>query len=77
MKQYLMLCDEKSVEILKAVFRSEALQFLEVQGMVKQGNAYNALLTPIIPPVNPMPIPEVTAAQEGNTQDVPQSQPED
>ncbi len=60
MKQYLMLCDEVGMAQLKAIFRSEAVQFLEVQGMGLNGaNQTNILVTPIIPPVNPMPAPAV------------------
>jgi len=56
MKQYLLLCDEAGIDALKAVFRPESVQFLEVQGMgVAAGNQFNILVTPVLPPVNPMP----------------------
>ncbi len=52
MKQYLMVCDETSMEKLAAVFR-ENIQFVEVQGMSMTQNAqYNVLVTPVIPPVS-------------------------
>lgn len=50
MKQYLMLCDERGMEILRSVFQN--IQFLEVQGMnMSPANQFNLLVTPIIPPV--------------------------
>lgn len=56
MKQYLMLCDEAGINSLKAVFRPESVQFIEVQGMgVDAGKQFNILVTPVLPPVNPMP----------------------
>ena len=57
MKQYLMMCDERSLPALEALFRKDAVQFLEIQGMPLQGaTQYNILLTPVIPPVNPVNI---------------------
>ncbi len=76
MKQYLMMCDERGMEVLKNSFRSETVQFLEVHGMLMQGNTHNALLTPILPPINPVPMPEVLVAQQANTQATPETQPE-
>ncbi len=63
MKQYLMLCDEKGMEVLKSAFRPECVQFVEVQGMnIGSTNQFNVLITPIIPaitqavlPVEPIP----------------------
>ncbi len=59
-KQYLLICNEVGMALLNNLFKSEAIQFLEVQGMsVSTGNV-NLLVTPIIPPVNPMePIDQV------------------
>ncbi len=53
-RQFLMLCDDAGVEMLKAVFRETAIQFLEVQGMnVNADNKFNILVTPVNPPVTP------------------------
>lgn len=52
MKQYLMLCDERSMAVLQQTFRPECVQFLEVQGMdTGPGTAFHMLVTPVIPPV--------------------------
>lgn len=54
-KQYLVLCDELGMTVMKNLFRSEAVQFLEVQGMnLNAENQYNLLVTPVISPVNPV-----------------------
>jgi hypothetical protein len=47
MKQYLMMCDERGVDILSKAFRPEMIQFLEVQGM-PMGNdqPYNMIISP-------------------------------
>jgi len=45
------------MEMLKGFLCPEAIQFLEVQGMPMQGNAYNVMVTPVEPPLTPMPIP--------------------
>lgn len=56
-KQYLLICDEPAMEKLRGFFGPLNVEFLEVQGMnVAQGNV-NVLVTPILPPVNPMPMP--------------------
>ncbi len=53
MKQYLMICDERGMEILKNAFRQESVQFLEVQGMnMGETNQFSLLVTPVLPPVN-------------------------
>ena len=54
MKQYLMICDDRGIQQLRAMFNPECVQFLEVNGMpLGNNNAYNLLVTPILPPVNP------------------------
>ncbi len=67
-RQYIMICTEEGLEILGKVFKTEAIQFLEVQGMNLNGqNNYNLLVTPVIPPLNPAtiaPIPESPPATE-------------
>lgn len=69
MKQYLMLCDEEGRKSLEALFRREAVQFLEVQGMGMGGQPYNLMVTPIMPPV---PQAEVhTSATVPEVQDQP------
>lgn len=63
-KQYLLLCDEHGLTVLKHLFKSESLQFLEVQGMnLNAENQYNLLVTPVIPPVNPVVAKEVPSSQ--------------
>lgn len=60
MKQYLLICDESGMAHLKKVFSASGIQYLEVQGMPLGGNANaHALVTPMIPPVTPMPIPVI------------------
>lgn len=51
MKQYLMLCDENAMQVLRQVLGN--IQFLEVEGMPMQGNKHNLLVTPI-PPMLPV-----------------------
>jgi len=58
------MCEDSGMETLKQVFRSETMQFLEVQGMIMNGTAVNVLVTPIIPPVNPMPPLQAPPAPE-------------
>ena len=67
MKQYLLLCDEAGIEALKAVFRTETIQFLEVQGMgLYQSNKFNILVTPVVAPINQavIELPEQPPVQE-------------
>ncbi len=52
MKQYLLLCDEHGMNILKHTFRESTVQFLEVQGInLNSENKLNILVTPVTPPV--------------------------
>lgn len=53
-KQFLVLVDEMAMLKLKALFASDLIQFLQVQGMTLQTGNANVLVTPIIPPVPPM-----------------------
>lgn len=65
MKQYLMMCDDRGVEILKALFRPEMVQFLEVQGMaMSPNNTHTLLVTPVLTSVTPAVVatPEVQEA---------------
>lgn len=65
-KQFLLLCDEAGMEKLKYV-SNNTIQFLEVQGLnLNNENKFNILLTPVLPPVTPMPVPSIP----------PQSEPE-
>lgn len=65
MKQFLMICDEKGIEVLKNAFKGECIQFLEVQGMgMGPGNAYNLLVTPILPPINQADAPVENPGQQ-------------
>lgn len=63
-KQYLMLCDEDARLQLEKVFKN--VEFLEVQGVnLNAENKFNILVTPVIPPVNPvMMLPEITQPGE-------------
>lgn len=64
-KQYILICDEAGMESLSKTFKSETVQFLEVQGMIANGaNNFNVLVTPIIPPLNPAVIPQAVEAAE-------------
>lgn len=58
MKQYLLIFDENTKDFFESV--CPKLQFLEIQGMTMNGNTHNVLVTPILAPVNPMPVPEPT-----------------
>ena len=70
MKQYLLMCDDSGMQAIKQVC-NDTVQFLEVQGMTMNGTAVNILVTPILPPVNPMapiavpnqPVPEAPAPE--------------
>lgn len=56
-KQFLLICDEIGLEVLKRAFREDCIQFLEVQGMNLNGeNKINLLVTPVNPPVPPAQI---------------------
>ena len=47
-KQYILLCEESGMEMLSKVFKSDVLQFLEVQGMsVDSSIPVSVLVTPI------------------------------
>ncbi len=61
-KQYLLLCDETGMEMLKGFLLPEAIQFLEVQGMPMHGSPHNVMVTPVLPPLNQMPIPTLPTA---------------
>ena len=55
MKQYLLMCDESSMSVLSHILKDNTVQFLEVQGVnLNSENKYNILVTPVIPPVNPV-----------------------
>ena len=58
MKQYLMMCNEQGKSILEFIYKDQAVQFLEVQGMTMAGNNVNIIVTPIQPPLPPMPTSE-------------------
>ncbi len=55
MKQYLMMCNESGMQVMQFLFKEQGVQFLEIQGMAMAGNNVNILVTPILPPVTPMP----------------------
>jgi len=54
-KQYLMMIEEATLPLIKQALLGLSIQFLEVQGMNVQ-NGVSILVTPILPPVNPMPV---------------------
>ena len=58
MKQYLLMCNEQGMQVMKYLYKEQGIQFLEVQGMAMAGNNVNLMVTPILPPLPPMPIPE-------------------
>ncbi len=63
-KQYLLMCDDRAKPLLERLLCADSIQFLEVQGMTMNGNAYNVLVTPVLPPVNPMPVATPPASPE-------------
>lgn len=53
-RQFLLICDEAGMKTLESAFKSETIQFLEVQGMNLNGeNKLNLLVTPVLSPVPP------------------------
>ncbi len=62
MKQYLLLCDEQGMNVLKHAFKESTVQFLEVQGInLNAENKLNLLVTPVIAPVTPATLPQPPA----------------
>lgn len=51
MKQYMMVCNEPYMQMFSSMFKPEAVQFIELQGMSVQENKYNILVTPVVAPV--------------------------
>lgn len=48
MKQYVMICEESNMNLLRTIFRDGLFQFLEVQGMsMGEEGKFNVLVTPI------------------------------
>ncbi len=54
MKQYILITDERRKQAMEAL-GINAVDFLEVQGMSMGATPANVLVTPILPPVTPMP----------------------
>lgn len=68
-KQYLMLVEEDVMPRIDAVFKG--VQFLEIQGMdIGANNAVKLLVTPVLPPVNPID-PSILVAPQAAAQEPP------
>ncbi len=73
-KQYLLICDDNGKAAVEKICNN-TVQFLEVQGMTMNGTNVNILVTPILPPVNPMPplqVPPAPEAPASETKVVPE-----
>jgi len=58
MKQFVVLCNEQGMSRIADVFKSDVVQFLEIQGMSMGEEAkFNLLVTPMPQPVEQPPEP--------------------
>lgn len=71
--QYLLMVEEGQKALLQALLGGN-IQFLQVQGMGMQNNAScQVLVSPVIQPVTPMPVPQPVDVTVHNDVDRPLS----